>query len=115
MLSINWVSWLLSSLTISLQTSSVKPGNFEQLSSPNPKPSEGSTSSLNKTGLKRLNPKDEMEPNGAIDSSSGSRVANSQSPFQTPPSMSYCDKVIISSQTVCLDSKVLTFMYFFNI
>ncbi|KAL0547963.1 hypothetical protein IC582_012402 [Cucumis melo] len=76
------------------KTSSVEPGNFEQLSSPNPKPSERSMASLNKTGLKRVNPKHDVEPNGvANDSLSGSIVANSPSPFQTPPSLSYCDKV----------------------
>ncbi|XP_038878324.1 DNA replication ATP-dependent helicase/nuclease JHS1 [Benincasa hispida] len=76
------------------KTSSVEPGNFEQLSSPNLKPSERSVASLNKTGSKRLNPKHDMEPNEvATHSSSSSRVANSQSPFQTPPSLSYCDKI----------------------
>ncbi|XP_022924798.1 DNA replication ATP-dependent helicase/nuclease DNA2 isoform X1 [Cucurbita moschata] len=75
------------------KTSSVELGNFEQLSSLNPKPSERSVASLHKTGLKRLRSKHDTEPNGvAIDSLSGSRVANSQSPFRTPPSLSYCDK-----------------------
>lgn len=54
--------------------------------------------SLNKTGLKRLNPQHDMEPNGvAIDSLGGSGVSNSQSPFRTPPSLSYCDKVTVTS------------------
>lgn len=65
-----------------VQSSCDKGGKFEKLlTSPTPKAAERSMVSLNKTGFKRINPDQDM--------------TGEQSPFRTPPSLSYCpDKVL---------------------
>lgn len=76
-----------------LQTSPpVKPGKIEKwLSSPTLKASKRSLVSTNRVGLKRVNPD---QDNVTAADVNDSEVATRQSPFRTPPSLSYChDKV----------------------
>ncbi|KAH7849649.1 hypothetical protein Vadar_020933 [Vaccinium darrowii] len=68
------------------------PGKLEKwLSSPPLKPTEKSSLSMNGVSLKRFNPHLDMDQSqeNSYDNND-SCVTNSQSPFKTPPSLSYC-------------------------
>lgn len=66
------------------------------LSSPTVKASERSLVSTNRVGLKRVNPNQDKDFNGSATNVTNSTVSTRQSPFRTPPSLSYChDKVIL--------------------
>ena len=82
-----------------LQGSPIEAGKVEKwLSSPTVKTSERSLVSTNRFGLKRVNPDEEMDSNKASMNVINSIVATRQSPFRTPPSLSYSlDKVIMAS------------------
>ncbi|KAI9092990.1 hypothetical protein K1719_027513 [Acacia pycnantha] len=77
------------------QTSLTKGGKFEKLlASPATKAAERSTVSKNEKGLKRINPDQDMVFNVSSTTVNDSGVITGQSPFRTPPSLSYCsDKV----------------------
>lgn len=67
------------------------------LSSPSKKADEKSLVSTNRVGLKRVNPDRDMDLYGNENELTSTGVASRQSPFRTPPSLSYChDKVILS-------------------
>lgn len=76
-----------------------KAGKVEMwLSSPTRKAAERSLVSLNRVGVKRVNPDQDMDLCGNGSELISTGVASGQSPFQTPPSLSYChDKVILFS------------------
>ena len=82
-----------------LQNSPIEAGKVEKwLSSPMVKTSERSSVSTNRIGLKRVNPDEKLDSNKASMEAINSVVATRQSPFRTPPSLSYChDKVITAS------------------
>ncbi|KAL6130481.1 hypothetical protein ACLB2K_068860 [Fragaria x ananassa] len=46
--------------------------------------------SLNRVGVKRVKPDQDVEHNGNVADGTVSEIAGSQSPFRTPPSLSYC-------------------------
>ncbi|XP_054795481.1 DNA replication ATP-dependent helicase/nuclease JHS1-like isoform X1 [Prosopis cineraria] len=77
------------------QTSLTKGGKFEKiLASPSTKAAERSTVLKNEKGLKRINADQDMVFNVSSTAVNGSGVITVQSPFRTPPSLSYCsDKV----------------------
>lgn len=83
-----------------VQTSPVKAGKVEKwLPSQTLNTSERSLVSLNKVGVKRVNPDQDMDSNGNVSDMTISGRASRQSPFRTPPSLSYChDKVIMTPQ-----------------
>lgn len=90
---VNWW-WLLQ-----VPISPGKAGKVEMwLSSPTRKAAERSLVSLNRVGVKRVNPDQDMDLCGNGSELISTGVASGQSPFQTPPSLSYChDKVILFS------------------
>ncbi|XP_061997380.1 DNA replication ATP-dependent helicase/nuclease JHS1 [Rosa rugosa] len=49
-----------------------------------------SLGSLNRVGVKRVKPDQDVEHNGNVVDRTISEIAGSQSPFRTPPSLSYC-------------------------
>ncbi|XP_059451094.1 DNA replication ATP-dependent helicase/nuclease JHS1 isoform X1 [Corylus avellana] len=64
------------------------------LSSPSKKADEKSLVSTNRVGLKRVNPDRDMDLYGNENELTSTGVASRQSPFRTPPSLSYChDKI----------------------
>lgn len=81
-----------------VQTSPGTAGKVEKwLSSPTKKAAEKSLVSTNRVGLKRVNPNRDMDLYGNESQLTSTGVASRQSPFRTPPSLSYChDKVILS-------------------
>ncbi|KAM4081953.1 hypothetical protein ACJW30_11G132500 [Castanea mollissima] len=72
-----------------------KAGKVEMwLSSPTRKAAERSLVSLNRVGVKRVNPDEDMDLCGNGSELTSTGVASGQSPFRTPPSLSYChDKI----------------------
>lgn len=63
----------------------IKPGQVEN---------SMSLVSLNRVGVKRVKPDQDAEHNGDVADRTISEIASTQSPFRTPPSLSYCpDKV----------------------
>ncbi|BBG97197.1 DNA replication helicase, putative [Prunus dulcis] len=79
------VTWRIS------PTSPVKDGKVEKwLPSQTLNTSERSLVSLNKVGVKRVNPDQDMDSNGNVSDMTISGRASRQSPFRTPPSLSYC-------------------------
>ncbi len=76
-----------------------KAGKVETwLSSPTQKAAERSLVSTNRVGLKRVNLDHDLNLCGNESELTSSGVASRQSPFRTPPSLSYCpDKVMLSS------------------
>ncbi|BFG21385.1 hypothetical protein CerSpe_076590 [Prunus speciosa] len=85
----------LKSLTINQcsqkKTSPVKAGKVEKwLPSQTLNTSERSLVSLNKVGVKRVNPDQDMDSNENVSDMTISGRASRQSPFRTPPSLSYC-------------------------
>ncbi|XP_028798856.1 DNA replication ATP-dependent helicase/nuclease DNA2 isoform X2 [Neltuma alba] len=78
------------------QTSLTKGGKFEKLlASPVTKAAERSTVSKYEKGLKRIKPDQDMVFDVSSTTANDSGVITGQSPFRTPPSLSYCsDKVI---------------------
>ncbi|KAK9273764.1 hypothetical protein L1049_018574 [Liquidambar formosana] len=79
------------------KTSPGSVGKLEKwLSSPTLKSVETSLMLANRVGLKRVNPDQHMELNDNGTDTNNSGVVGQQSPFRTPPSLSYCnDKVFI--------------------
>lgn len=79
---------------INVQTSPVKAVTVEKwIPSPTSNTSDRSLVSLNRVGVKRVKPDQDMDSNGAF-----SGIDSRQSPFRTPPSLPYChDKVIVLS------------------
>ncbi|EXB70693.1 DNA2-like helicase [Morus notabilis] len=74
-----------------VKVSSVGIGKVEKwLSSPTVKASERSLVSTNRVGLKRVNPNQDKDFNGTATNVTNCTVATRQSPFRTPPSLSYC-------------------------
>ena len=76
-----------------------KAGKVEMwLSSPTRKAAERSLVSMNRVGVKRVNLDQDMDLCGNGSELTSTGVASGQSPFRTPPSLSYChDKVILFS------------------
>lgn len=57
-----------------------------------------SSVSLNRVGVKRVKPDQNVDHNGNVADRTISEIASSQSPFRTLPSLSYChDKVTVLS------------------
>ncbi|KAF7844965.1 DNA replication ATP-dependent helicase/nuclease DNA2 isoform X1 [Senna tora] len=74
-----------------IANSSEDKAKFEKLlASPIPKVAERSIVSKNKRGLKRINPDQDMGFNVNATNMSSSGVTREQSPFRTPPSLSFC-------------------------
>ncbi|TQE09067.1 hypothetical protein C1H46_005450 [Malus baccata] len=74
------VTWRIS------PTSPVKAVTVEKwIPSPTPNTSDRSLVSLNRVGVKRVKPDQDMDSNGAF-----SGIDRRQSPFRTPPSLPYC-------------------------
>ncbi|KAJ1388065.1 P-loop containing nucleoside triphosphate hydrolase, partial [Sesbania bispinosa] len=70
-----------------------KDGKVEKLltnTSPTPNPSAKALVPVSKLGLKRINPDQNVEFNVNATTVSNSAVPGGQSPFRTPPSLSYC-------------------------
>lgn len=88
------IIWLTKRLA--LQTSPAKAGKDEKIiSSPTKKAAEKYLVSTNRAGLKRVNLDQETGFSGNESELTSTVVATRQSPFRTPPSLSYChDKVI---------------------
>lgn len=77
-----------------VQTSLDKDGKVGKLLT-SPKVSTRALVSMSKLGLKRINPDRDLDSNVNATTVSSSGVAGGQSPFRTPPSLSYwSDKVI---------------------
>jgi len=76
-----------------------KAGKVEMwLSSPTRKAAERSLVSMNRVGVKSVNLDQDMDLCGNGSELTSTGVASGQSPFRTPPSLSYChDKVILFS------------------
>ncbi|XP_019452538.1 PREDICTED: DNA replication ATP-dependent helicase/nuclease DNA2 isoform X2 [Lupinus angustifolius] len=73
-----------------------KDGKVEKLfTSPTPKASAKSLVSMSKLGLKRINPDRDVDSNISAGAVSNSEASSGESPFRTPPSLSYCsDKLV---------------------
>ncbi|PON87540.1 hypothetical protein TorRG33x02_167180 [Trema orientale] len=88
-------------------TSPVAAGKVEKwLSSPTPtvKALERSSVSSNRVGLKRVNPDHDTDFSRTATNNTNSTAASRQSPFRTPPSLSYChDKLAnaVANDKVC--------------
>lgn len=84
-----------------VQTSPTKADKVEKwLSSPTQKGAEKSLVSTNRVGLKRVNPDQDTGSCRNRSELTSIGVASKQSPFRTPPSLSYChDKVILWTST----------------
>ena len=80
-----------------MQTSVGSVGKLEKwLSSPPMSAAEKSLIFSNRIGLKGVRLDQEMDLHGSDENNNDSGLLNSQSPFKTPPSLSYCnDKVIM--------------------
>ncbi|CAL0302859.1 unnamed protein product [Lupinus luteus] len=68
-----------------------KDGKVEKLfTSPPPKASSKALVSMSKLGLKRINPDRDVDSNISAGAVSNSGASRGESPFRTPPSLSYC-------------------------
>lgn len=81
-----------------VRTSPSKADQVEKwLSSPTRKAAEKSLVATNRVGLKRVNPDQDTGSCGNRSELTSAGTASRQSPFRTPPSLSYChDKVILN-------------------
>uniref|UniRef100_A0A2N9F1V3 DNA replication ATP-dependent helicase/nuclease n=1 Tax=Fagus sylvatica TaxID=28930 RepID=A0A2N9F1V3_FAGSY len=94
------VTWKISPVNERLQAAPISPGKAGKvetwLSSPTQKAAERSLVSTNRVGLTRVNPDQDMNLCGDESELTSSGVASRQSPFRTPPSLSYCpDKALL--------------------
>lgn len=90
--------------SLNVQASPASTGKLEKwLSSPPLKASENSLILSNRISFRNINPEHDMELQGrpeTVNDKNNSGLVKSQSPFKTPPSLSYChDKVIICPRT----------------